>query len=116
MDISDSESEDGQISKRELEDERLLSLGGYKSGKEEVVDSPSTMVDLETCRLTRDLIVKHCVKPWFEDYVKGGCYFESSFGLVKKLDLGAWVRYLIGHETEGGAVYRICQVSSKKFL
>jgi len=27
--------------------------------------------------------------------------------------LGSWVRYLIGHETEGGPVYRICQVSSK---
>jgi RNA polymerase-associated protein RTF1 len=73
MDISDSESEDGQISKQELEDERLLNLGGYKnrSAKEEVVETPSTMGDLETCRLTRDLIVKHSVKPWFEDYVKG---------------------------------------------
>jgi hypothetical protein len=28
--------------------------------------------------------------------------------------LGAWVRYLIGHEPEGGPVYRICQISSKR--
>lgn len=97
MDISDSESEDGQISKQELEEERLLSLGGYKkSSKEEEVETPCTMADLEKCRLTRELIVKHHVKPWFEDYVKG-----------------AWVRYLIGHEPEGGPVYRICQISSK---
>ena len=79
MDISDSESEDGQISKQELEDERLLNLGGYKkrSTKEEVVDTPCTMVDLETCRLTRELIVKHSVKPWFEDYVKGKFSFSD---------------------------------------
>jgi RNA polymerase-associated protein RTF1 len=83
MDISDSESEDGQISKQELEDERLLSLGGYKrrSAKEDAVETPCTMVDLETCRLTRDLIVKHSVKPWFEDYVKGRFSFPNEFGI-----------------------------------
>jgi len=78
MDISDSESEDGQISKQEQEEERLLSLGGYdarkraKMAKEEVAETPCTMADLETCRLNRDTIVKHSVKPWFEEYVKGG--------------------------------------------
>ena len=77
MDISDSESEDGQISKQEQEEERLLSLGGYearkraKMAKEEAAETPCTMADLETCRLNRDAIVKHTVKPWFEEYVKG---------------------------------------------
>jgi len=81
--ISDSESEDGQISKQELEEEHLLSLGGYKkrSAKEEVVDISTTMVDLETCRLTRDLIVEHGVKPWFEDYVKGKFLLPDEFGI-----------------------------------
>jgi RNA polymerase-associated protein RTF1 len=84
MDISDSESEDGQISKQELEEERLLSLGGYKkSSKEEEVETPCTMADLEKCRLTRELIVKHHVKPWFEDYVKGGlCFCGWGLGLM----------------------------------
>lgn len=78
MDISDSdeESEDGMISKVEQEEERLLNLtSGHKrtsgSGKDKEEESPALMADLETCRLTRDAIAKHCVKPWFEDYVKG---------------------------------------------
>jgi RNA polymerase-associated protein RTF1 len=89
MDISDSESEDGQISKQEQEDERLLSLGGYKkrSAKEEVVDTPCTMVDLETCRLTRELIVKHSVKPWFEDYVRGEFFFARSGPVFMRRDI-----------------------------
>ncbi|KAF9045520.1 hypothetical protein BJ165DRAFT_1415491 [Panaeolus papilionaceus] len=102
MDISDSdeESEDGMISKVEQEEERLLNLtSGHKrtsgSGKDKEEESPALMADLETCRLTRDAIAKHCVKPWFEDYVKG-----------------AWVRYLIGQETTGQPVYRICEVSN----
>ncbi|KDR77150.1 hypothetical protein GALMADRAFT_246379 [Galerina marginata CBS 339.88] len=98
MDISDSESEDGQITKTEQEEERLLSLGsGYdshrKNRKEESAEVPCTMADLEGCRLTRDAIAKHCIKPWFQDYVSGG-----------------WVRYLIGQESNGTPVYRICQV------
>jgi len=74
MDISESESEDGQITKQEQEEERLLSLGGYKKAKsikEEATETPCTMADLESCRLMRDKIAKHCIKPWFEDYVKG---------------------------------------------
>ena len=84
MDISESESEDGQVTKQELEEERLLSLGGFKKRavKEEVVETPCTIGDLETCRLTRDLIVKHSVKPWFEDYLKSAsllfCFGEQS--------------------------------------
>lgn len=86
MDISDSESEDGQISKQELEEERLLSLGGYKSSaKEEAVETPCTMTDLEICRLTRDLIVKHNIKPWFEDYVKGKDSLRSSLEFTRRV-------------------------------
>lgn len=73
MDISDSESEDGQITKQEQEEERLLNLGGFKKAKfakDEDVETPCTLADLEKCRLLRDAIAKHCIKPWFEDYVK----------------------------------------------
>ncbi|KAF8909629.1 hypothetical protein CPB84DRAFT_1765028 [Gymnopilus junonius] len=98
MDISESESEDGQISRTEQEEERLLNLGtGYdrRGRKDDATDTPCTMADLETCRLTRDMIAKHCVKPWFEDYVSG-----------------AWVRYLIGNEPNGQHVYRICEIQN----
>jgi len=77
MDISDSESEDGQITRTEQEEERLLNLSsGYdskrhRSGRDESVEVPCTMADLEGCRLTRDAIAKHCIKPWFQDYVTG---------------------------------------------
>jgi len=104
MDISESESEDGQISKLEQEEERFLNLtsgvdprsGKGRMGKDkEDLDAPCSMADLETCRLTRDDIVKHYVKPWFQDFVTG-----------------AWVRYLIGQETDGSPVYRICQINN----
>ena len=84
MDISESESEDGQISKLEQEEERFLNLtsgvdprsGKGRSGKDkEDLDIPCSMADLETCRLTRDDIVKHYVKPWFQDFVTGEPFF-----------------------------------------
>lgn len=78
MDISDSESEDGQITKYDQEEERLDKLtSGYdsyrkhKSSKEEEADVACVMADLEKCRLTREDIAKHCIKPWFQDYVTG---------------------------------------------
>ena len=84
MDISDSESEDGQISKLEQEEERFLNLtsgvdprsGKGRAGKDkEDLDAPCSMADLETCRLTREDIVKHYVKPWFQDFVTGEFFF-----------------------------------------
>ncbi|KAF8960863.1 hypothetical protein BDZ97DRAFT_1273077 [Flammula alnicola] len=101
MDISDSESEDGQITKYDQEEERIMNLtSGYDShkkgrsgAKDDAAEEACTMAALEGCRLTRDAIAKHCIKPWFQDYVTG-----------------AWVRYLIGQEPTGAPVYRICQV------
>ena len=84
MDISESESEDGQITKLEQEEERFLNLtsgvdsrGKGRAGKdkEDNLDVPCSMADLETCRLTREDIVKHYVKPWFQDYVTGEFFF-----------------------------------------
>ncbi|KAF9442144.1 plus-3-domain-containing protein [Macrolepiota fuliginosa MF-IS2] len=89
MEISDGESEDGQITKFEQEEEKVGRIFNKASSENE----PITVEDLERCRLTRDLLAKHALSPWFEDYVKG-----------------AWVRYLIGQED--GPVYRICEIQN----
>ncbi|KAH9474656.1 RNA polymerase-associated protein [Psilocybe cubensis] len=99
MEISASESEDGQITKTEQEEERLMNAYDSQrnrrtSSKEDSADTPCNMSDLESCRLSRDVLAKHCLKPWFQDYVTG-----------------AWVRYLIGQEN-GQPVYRICQINN----
>ncbi|KAI0327490.1 plus-3-domain-containing protein [Cubamyces sp. BRFM 1775] len=89
MDMETSEDEeDGQITKYDEEEERDRKL----YGKSNPDDEPITLEDLDKCRITRNQIAKHCMAPWFEDYVKGG-----------------WVRYLIGSENNQ-AVYRICEV------
>ncbi len=50
-----------------------IRTGKIGATKEEEADVPCVLGDLEGCRLTRDAIAKHCVKPWFQDYVTGGC-------------------------------------------
>ncbi|KAI6026028.1 hypothetical protein EDC04DRAFT_2721634 [Pisolithus marmoratus] len=89
METSSGEEEDGQITKYEEEEERERKL---YSKQTDPSDEPVTLSDLTTCRLTRDMLAKHCMAPWFEDYVKGG-----------------WVRYLIGNE-DNQPVYRLCEV------
>jgi hypothetical protein len=77
MEISDGESEDGQISKFEQEEEKVGRIFDRPSSESE----PVTYVDVEKCRLTRDLLAKHAHAPWYEDYVKGllfvGCHLIS---------------------------------------
>ncbi|KAF8743558.1 hypothetical protein AX14_002107 [Amanita brunnescens Koide BX004] len=94
MEISDEESEDGQITKYDEEEEKLdkLNSAPRKSDQE---DQPAELADLERCRLTRDSLAKYCMAPWFQEYVQG-----------------AFVRYLIGGNQDSGAVYRICEVSN----
>ncbi|KAG5353608.1 hypothetical protein C0989_004716 [Termitomyces sp. Mn162] len=91
MEISDDESEDGQISKYEQEEEKERKMFSKPVFPD---DQPAAIEDLEKCRLTRDLLAKHCMAPWFPDYVQN-----------------AWVRYLIGQEN-GQPVYRICQIAN----
>ncbi|KAG6834706.1 hypothetical protein H0H93_007894 [Arthromyces matolae] len=91
MEISDDESEDGQISKFEQEEEKDRKMFNKPPSP---TDQPATLDDLEKCRLSRDMLAKHCLAPWFQDYVQNG-----------------WVRYLIGQEN-GQPVYRICQVAN----
>ncbi|KAF8625072.1 hypothetical protein AX15_005554 [Amanita polypyramis BW_CC] len=96
MEISDEESEDGQITKYEEEEEkerRLLDKLNSGPRKAEEDERPVELADLEKCRLSRDMLDKYCTAPWFEEYVQG-----------------AFVRYLIGEDN--GPVYRICEISN----
>lgn len=74
MEISDDESEDGQISKYEQEEEKDRKMFKKASSP---VDEPATMEVLEKCRLTRDMLAKYCMAPWFQDYVQ--CMSPRSF-------------------------------------
>jgi RNA polymerase-associated protein RTF1 len=69
MEMSSEEEEDGQISRLELEEERDRRLYGRPDAEDEKL----TLEDLMKCRLSRDMIAKACMAPWFEDYVKGKC-------------------------------------------
>lgn len=66
MEISDDESEDGQISRHDYDPDK-----DKKASKVEVDDQPSTLEDIEKCRISRDLLAKHCMAPWFSKYVEG---------------------------------------------
>ncbi|KZT28301.1 plus-3-domain-containing protein [Neolentinus lepideus HHB14362 ss-1] len=90
MEMSSEEEEEGMISKQEQEEERERKYFDQKHPD----DEPITLEDLEKCRLSRDLLAKHYLAPWFEDYIKG-----------------AWVRYLIGDQG-GQPVYRICEITN----
>ncbi|KAM6501241.1 hypothetical protein JOM56_004255 [Amanita muscaria] len=97
MEISDEESEDGQITRDDEEEEKERKLldklnGGSRKPEEE--DQPATLADLEKCRITRDKLVKNCVAPWFDEYVRG-----------------AYVRFLVGSEA-GNSIYRICEIAN----
>lgn len=67
METSDEEAEDGQITKFEQEEEKERKLLGMTVQN----DEPMTITDLNKVRLTRDVLAKHFLAPWFKDYVKG---------------------------------------------
>ena len=71
--MSDEEEEDGQFTKDDEEEERDRRLFA-KPAQEE--DLPISMEDLNKVRLTRDVIAKHCMSPWFEEYIKGVYYLS----------------------------------------
>jgi hypothetical protein len=64
METSDEEAEDGQISKLDQEEEKERKLLGKTV-------EPMTIADLNKVRLTRDVLAKHFLVPWFKEYVKG---------------------------------------------
>lgn len=114
METSDEEEEDGQFTKYDEEEERDRKLFSKIAPEE---DSPITLEDLKTCHLNRSQIAKYCMAPWFEEYVKGEpIHFAASCIRVNNMHAGAWVRYLIGNETNAPnspPVYRICEVSGR---
>lgn len=99
MEFSSEEQEDGMFTKEEQAEERVsrlnaLTSSGSRSKEEDEDDqTPATVEDFNGCRLTRDLVAKWCLNPWFQDYAAG-----------------SWVRYLIGNEGSE-PVYRICQIT-----
>lgn len=88
MEIS-SDEEDGEINKDEQLEERVRNTFEKPEVQEQI-----TIADIQPLLLTRDLIAKHYVRPWFEEYVKG-CF----------------VRFLIGNENRE-PVYRLCEVTN----
>lgn len=111
MEISDDESEDGQITKDQQAEERerrLLKQISAPPAEEEAC----SIADIERCRLSRDILLKHCWAPWFDDYVESESRVQRSMRYHRCFYSDAWVRFLIGNEN-GQPVYRICQVAGK---
>ncbi|KAG8927066.1 hypothetical protein FRC02_008513 [Tulasnella sp. 418] len=82
---SSSEDEEGQY-------QPSPSKHDETSKESRVKDETITHEDLNKVRVTRDMLEKHCMATWFEDYVKG-----------------SWVRLLVGMDN-GEPVHRICEV------
>lgn len=68
METDSEDEEDGQITKYEEEEEKDRKRFAKEEPKD---DEPITMEDLTKCRLTRTMLAKYCMAPWFEDYIKG---------------------------------------------
>ncbi|KAJ7726955.1 hypothetical protein B0H16DRAFT_1735448 [Mycena metata] len=103
MEMSDpsdeSDDEDGQISRVEQEDEKLFGKppSSSKSTAKANSNEPLTSDHLQKIMVTRDMLAKHAVSPFFE-----------------KIVTGCWVRYLIGQES-GKRIYRVCQIKGEFF-
>ncbi|KAJ1304624.1 hypothetical protein OPQ81_005766 [Rhizoctonia solani] len=61
--------------------------------KKEEKEEPPTIEDFNAVRLTREQLAKFCHVSWFQELVQG-----------------AYVRYLIGTDENGGNIYRMCEV------
>lgn len=85
MDTSSGE-EDGQITRHDEEEERDRKLYSKQPDPD---DEPISREDLATCRLTRNMLVKYCMAPWFEDFIKG-----KSKLLVYHIELSMHSRWL----------------------
>ncbi|KAJ7030794.1 hypothetical protein C8F04DRAFT_713553 [Mycena alexandri] len=106
MEMSDpsdeSDDEDGQISRLDQEDEKLFGKppssttahAHAAANASANANDPLTSEYLQKIMLTRDMLAKHAVSPFFEGIVRG-----------------CWVRYLIGNEGPK-RVYRICQIKA----
>lgn len=111
METDSEDEEDGQITKHDEEEEKDRKRFGKVEPSD---DEPVTMEDIMKCRLTRTMLAKYCMSPWFEDYIKGMPCFRLSVGVDAHGCQGAWVRYLIGQEN-GVGIYRVCEITSTCF-
>lgn len=81
METSSESEEDGQITKYDEQEERERRLYGSQANNSKGTngavedDIPITMEDLNSVCLSRDLLAKYCLAPWFEEYVKGLQFF-----------------------------------------
>lgn len=95
METESESEEDGQITKYDELEERERRLYGSQNTTSKAAngaavedDTPVTVDELNTVRLTRDLLAKHCMAPWFEEYVKGSCLRPWLDCQIKTLVLG----------------------------
>lgn len=83
MEMSSEDEEDGQISKREQEEERESRLiNREKAPQEELI---STMPQLQSLCLPRNKLAKYARMPWFEEYAKGMVHQGNNITLVLTL-------------------------------
>lgn len=78
METDSEDEEDGQITKYEEEEEKDRKRFAKIEPQD---DEPITLEDLKRCRLTRTMLAKYCMAPWFEDFVKGRSYHYLSYGI-----------------------------------
>ncbi|KAM0748359.1 plus-3-domain-containing protein [Meredithblackwellia eburnea MCA 4105] len=87
---SDSEyEEEGEIDSQDRKPVSTVRAGGRNKREADTVGPEA----LQTIMVTRAKLAEFCNAPWFESWVKG-----------------AWVRYLVGSDTNNIPQYRLCQV------
>lgn len=87
METESESEEDGQITKYDELEERRNSNSKGTNGTVVEDDTPITLDDLNSVRLPRDLLAKHCMAPWFEEYVKG--WYPCCYSFIKPMFLMA---------------------------
>jgi RNA polymerase-associated protein RTF1 len=67
METDEEEDEDGQFTRSDEEDARRHRLRGKSP---EDTREPLTKEDLIRGQITREMLAKFCLLPWFEEFVK----------------------------------------------
>ncbi|KIY71345.1 hypothetical protein CYLTODRAFT_418889 [Cylindrobasidium torrendii FP15055 ss-10] len=93
MEVDTDESEEGEEEKESDDAASPPPNKREKLPEPQIQNGPATIRDMNRGRVTREMVKKHFLAPWFAEFITG-----------------AWVRYSIGHDDKGRTVYRICQV------
>ena len=67
---SDSSDEDGEINKTEEQ---------YEDARAKQNAEIASFADFQRARITREMLSKYCLTPWFDKFVKGDCYSFLEF-------------------------------------